>query len=143
MKNPKFDFIIAAIGLVLLAAGLFLVKTLADPQGFFLSLPYILIGLGCGIFGQGMGNILSRVAAKKHPDIQRQREIEAHDERNTAIAHRAKAKAYDMMTFVFGALMISFALIGVDTAAVLLLVFAYLFVHGYGIYFRLKYDKEM
>ena len=48
-----------------------------------------------------------------------------------------------MMTFVFGALIVSFGLIGVDTAAILLLVFAYLFVHGSAIYYRFKFDKEM
>ena len=56
---------------------------------------------------------------------------------------RAKAKAYDMMTFVLGALMLSFALMGVELTAVLLLVFAYLFVHSYAVYYRFKYDKEM
>ena len=48
-----------------------------------------------------------------------------------------------MMTFVFGALMVSFALMGVDMIAVLLLVFAYLLVHGFEIYYRLKFDREM
>ncbi len=39
--------------------------------------------------------------------------------------------------------MVSFALMGVDMIAVLLLVFAYLFVHGFEIYYRLKFDREM
>ncbi len=39
--------------------------------------------------------------------------------------------------------MVSFALMGVDIVPILLLVFAYLFVHGCAIYYRLKYDKEM
>lgn len=47
------------------------------------------------------------------------------------------------MTFVFGALMLAFALMGVDMVATLLLVFAYLFVHGYAIYYRCKYNEEM
>ena len=70
-------------------------------------------------------------------------EIEQRDERNIAIADRAKGKAFDMMTFVFGALMLAFALMSVDLPAVLLLVFAYLFVHGYAIYYRCRYEKEM
>lgn len=59
------------------------------------------------------------------------------------IANCAKAKAYEMMVYVFGALMISFALMRVDMIVILLLVFAYLFVVAYGIYYRVKYDKEM
>ena len=48
-----------------------------------------------------------------------------------------------MMTFVFGALMVSFALMEVDMVAVLLLVFTYLFVHGSALYYRFQFDKEM
>ena len=107
------------------------------------ALPYVCIGLGCGIFGHGMGEIINRRAIKNHPDVEKQMKIDRQDERNVAIGNRAKAKAYDMMIFVFGALMLAFVLMGVDLVAVLLLVFAYLFVVGYGIYYRCKFDKEM
>ena len=49
-------------------------------------------------------------------------------EQNIMIASRAKARAFDMMTFVFGALMVCFALMQIDLAAILLLVFVYLFM---------------
>ncbi len=39
--------------------------------------------------------------------------------------------------------MISFALMGVDLAPLLLLVFAYLLVVGYSVYYRIKLEKEM
>jgi len=143
MKKNKCDYFLTALGLVMLAAGLFLVKKFLEPEGIMRALPYVGIGLGCGIFGQGMGNIISRKAMKNSPDIQRQMEIDKTDERNIAIGNRAKAKAFDMMIFVFGALMLSFALMGVDVIAVLLLVFTYLLVLFYGIYYRIKYDKEM
>lgn len=107
------------------------------------ALPYVCIGVGCGLFGQGMGGILSQKAIQNHPEIQKQMDIEKNDERNIAIANRAKGKAFDIMTFVFGALMLAFALMGVDMVATLLLVFAYLFVHGYAIYYRCKYNEEM
>lgn len=89
------------------------------------------------------GNAISRKVLKNSPDIARQKEIEKNDERNVMIASRAKAKAFDLMTFVFGALMLSFALMEVDLAAVVLLVAAYLFVVGYSIYCRFKFEKEM
>lgn len=90
-----------------------------------------------------MGNIISERAVRSNPEIQKKLEIEKNDERNIAIANRAKGKAYDMMTFVYGALMVSFALMGIDMIAVLLLVFAYLLVHGFALYYRFKFDKEM
>ena len=48
-----------------------------------------------------------------------------------------------MMVFVFGALMIAFALMNVEWNVILLLVFAYLFVVGYGIFYRCKLEKEI
>lgn len=143
MKKNGTDYAFTAIGLLLFGAGLLLIKICSAPKGIMLALPYICIGLGCGVFGQGMGNIMSRKALKNSPDIQKQIEIEKNDERNLAIGNRAKAKAYDMMIFVFGALMVAFALMGIEIRTVLLLVFAYLFVVGYGIYFRCKFEKEM
>ena len=126
-----------------MGTGLYFVKTIDNPQGIMQALPYVCIGVGCGLFGQGMGGILSQKAMQNHPEIQKQMDIEKNDERNIAIANRAKGKAFDIMTFVFGALMLAFALMGVDMVATLLLVFAYLFVHGYAIYYRCKYNEEM
>ncbi len=131
------------IGLMLLISGLAMVKLLPDSQGLLLALPYVGIGLGCGIFGHGMGEIISQKAIKNCPDIERQIEIDKKDERNIAIARRAKAKAYDIMIPVFGALLLTVALMGVDLIIVLLLVSAYLFVVFYGVYYRVKYDREM
>ena len=102
------------------------------------ALPYVMVGVGCGLFGQGMGGVIERSMLKKHPEIAKQKEIEVKDERNQEISNRAKAKTYDVMVFVFGALMLSFALMNVDLAALLLLVFAYLFVIGSAVYFRVK-----
>lgn len=143
MKKIFNSYIITALGLLLLGIGLYLIKTVADPQGVMEALPYVLVGIGCGSFGQGMGNLISGKVLKGHPDIEKQMEIERKDERNIAIGNKAKAKAYDLMIYVFGALLLSFALMGVGMAPILLLDFAYLFVIGYGVYYRVKYDKEM
>jgi hypothetical protein len=143
MKKIVKPYIAVIFGLLLICSGIYLVKTITGLQGILRTLPYICVGLGCGIFGHGMGEILRWKAIKNHPEVEKQIIIEEQDERNTTIANRAKAKAYDMMIFIFGALMLAFALMGVDIAAVLLLVFAYLFVAGYSIYYRSKYEKEM
>lgn len=143
MKKNGMDYLITIIGILLVGMGLFLVKSITDPQGIMKALPYICVGLGCGAFGHGMGSIISRKALKNSPNIQKQMEIDKKDERNVTIGNSAKAKAYDMMIFIFGALMLSYALMGIDMIVVLLLVFAYLFVIAYGLYYRFKYDKEM
>lgn len=133
----------AILGIVLLLCGFYLLKGVENPNEFLIKLPYICIGFGCGIFGHGMGNLIANKAISKDSDVQKQIEIEKNDERNIAISNCAKSKAYDIMTFVFGALMVSFALMGVEIIPIFLLVFTYLFVQSCAIYYRLKYDKEM
>lgn len=143
MKKSIIHYITALSGALLLVIGLYLMKTIVSPYGIMRTLPYICIGLGCGVFGHGIGEIISYKTIRKNPDIERQIEIDKRDERNIAIGNRAKAKAYDMMTFLFGGLLIAFALMEVDMIVLLILVFFYLFIHGYGIYYRFKFDKEM
>ena len=133
----------AILGAALLLCGFYLLKGVEASNEFLSILPYICIGVGSGIFGHGMGNLVANKAIGRDSDLQKQIEIEQNDERNIAISNRAKSKAYDIMTFVFGALMVSFALMGVEVIPILLLVAAYLFVHGCGIYYRIKFDREM
>lgn len=143
MKKTGLFYSLTVLGIALIVGGIIILKTVGDPQGAIQTLPYVMIGFGCGIFGYGFGEIINRAAMKKHPELAQQNEINKTDERNVTIANRAKAKAYDAMLFIFGALMIALALMNVDWVVVLLLVFAYLFVVGIGIYYRCKYDKEM
>ena len=134
MKSKITNHATIIIGLLLLAVSLYLIKTSNDPQGIMRTLPYVCIGIGCGLFGHGIGNVISERGFNNYPELKRQLDIEKNDERNVAIANRAKGKSFDMMTFVFGALLLSFALMGIDMVAVLLLVFAYLLVHGFALY---------
>ena len=143
MKKNVINALTLVVGLALLGAGLYLVKTVFAPTGVMLALPYVFIGLGCGMFGQGVSGFVNRAVLKKNPEIAKQQEIEQKDERNQEIANRAKAKAYDAMVFVFGALMVAFALMGMDLVPVLLLVGAYLYVVGVGLYYRFKLEKEL
>lgn len=142
MRKAKNWFIVVA-GIILVALGLFFINIANNSTEFKLAFPSICISIGCGMFGHGMGDIISEWAVRSDPETQRKLKIEKNDERNIAIVNRAKGKAFDMMTFVFGALMVSFALMGIDMIAVRLLVFAYLFVHGVALYYRFKFDKEM
>ncbi|MFK7696605.1 hypothetical protein, partial [Paenibacillus sp. HJGM_3] len=109
MKKTISSYFLTVVGLGLLAGGLYFIKTIDDPQGMLRALPYICVGLGCGIFGHGMGEIIVRSAMKNNPAAAKQLEIDQNDERNLAIANRGKAKAYDMMVFVFGALILALA----------------------------------
>ena len=143
MKNGK-KYVATIIGVVLLVTGLVLLKIVAEPQGIMLTLPYVCIGCGCGLFGGGMGISVKGTDFRNIFKLQSTNiEFEEKDERNRTIAERAKSRAYDMMIFVFGALMLSFSLMGVEVRAIILLVIAYLFVVFYGIFQRCSLLKEM
>jgi hypothetical protein len=143
MRITISSYFLTVVGVVLLAGGLYFIKTIEDPQGMLRALSYIGVGLGCSIFGHGMGELIGRRVMKNNPAAAKQIEIDKKDERNLAIANRAKAKAYDMIVFLFGALILAFALMGIDKTTIFLLVFAYLLILGYNAYYRIKYVKEM
>ncbi|WP_306488431.1 hypothetical protein [Agathobaculum sp.] len=142
MKQAK-NIGLSLLGFVLIGAGIYMIRTVPDPQGIMRALPFLLVGFGCGIFGHGLGDLLAKKAVQSDPAMARQLEIAQTDERNVMIGSMAKAKGYDMMTYVFGALMVSFALMGAPWTVIIPMVIAYLFVHGYAIYFRVKLEKEM
>lgn len=131
------------LGFVICAAGLILVKSMPDAQGYMRTLPYICVGIGTGVLGQNIGSVISILALRKDPESAKRIEIETKDERNTTIRNRAKAKAYDLMIMVFGALLLAFALMQADLSLILALVAAYLFVVFSSVYYLSKYQKEM
>lgn len=143
MKGKVGKAAVVVLGAGAAAVGFALQLTTASYGSFLWVLSAVLIGLGCGAFGHGLGDLLSQRALKDAPELARRLEIEATDERNVALANAAKAKAFDQMLYIFGALMLAFVLMQIELAAILLLVAAYLFIVGRSIYYRSKYEKEM
>jgi len=142
-KNIRFYIIYSLAGLLVLASGVVLNKFTRDTKGIMLTLPYVLIGIGCGIFGYNFGTAMNIYIAKKNPKLAKQMEIEQKDERNICILNKAKAKSYDLMIIVFGALIVTFALIQVDFRVIIGIIATYLFIIFSNIYFTVKWQKEM
>ena len=143
MKNKKVMAAMVVLGVILLAAGVCLILKSADTQGIMPALPYVCIGVGCGLGGHGLGELLFEQSHRRDAKSAKKVLIEQNDERNIAIANRAKGRAFDAMTIVYGALMLVLALLGTEITAVLLLVAAYLLVHGFSLYYRFKLAREM
>lgn len=145
MKNNSVGKYVtfAVFGFVLLIAGIVLAISLPDAQGNMLTLPYVLLGVGAGIFGGNLGTAIKNRLLKKDPNAAKQLEIDTKDERNIAISNRAKAKAYDLMLMAYSALIIVFALMRVDMYIVLTLIVVYLLVVFSMVYYINKYHKEM
>lgn len=143
MNKTTLSYLLTILGVALLVIGVYCIKTVEDPGGFLRTVPYLSVGFGCAIFGHGMGELIGRRLMKNHPAAAKQLEIDKKDERNVAITNRAKAKAHDMIVFLFGALLFAFSLMGIDKTTLVLLAIAYMFILGYGAYYRVKYYKEM
>lgn len=143
MRQDRKEIVWIVVGVVLWGIAVLLLRQNPGNSGFWRALPYVCLGVGAGLLGQGIGRMVQRKALQSDPELARQQEIEAGDERNIQLAQRAKAKAFDLMVFVFSALLLVFALMGVEMTALLLLVAAYLLVQGYAVYCRVKLEKEM
>ena len=136
------NYLITAAGLILIIGG----PALSYIEFFRESLkglPYGLIGIGCGMFGYGFGELYTKRVYRKHPDIEHQNEINKNDERNITLGNIAKAKAFNIMTYVFGAVILAFGFMGISPEIVLTLVAVYLFVEIYAVYNRIRLEKEL
>lgn len=133
----KGSALCAMVGAMVVALGLFLMVRMDA------ALPGVLVGVGSGALGMGLSGVFMPLITKKHPDVARQVAIEEQDERNIAVNNRAKARAYDMMVYVFGALMVAFALMNADLTVILMLVGAYLLIVACCIGFTAHYHKTM
>jgi flagellar biogenesis protein FliO len=135
--------VFSVLGFVVMVAGILLAVLWPDNQGIMLTLPYVCIGIGAGIFGGCLGTSIRIHLLKKNPQASRQNEIEARDERNIAINNKAKAKAFDLMKFLFCGLILAFALLQASLWVVLSMVAAYLLLIFSMLYFINKFQKEM
>lgn len=139
-KNTSI--LITILGTVLLVVGLYMVRAIIDPQGIMKTMPYLAIGIGCGMFGHGIGELYNHRIIAKDPKLAKQIEINQNDERNIMLANSAKAKGFDIMTYVFSALLLAYALMGSGLEIIIPFVIAYLFVEIYAVYSRVKSERE-
>ena len=58
MNRKVTDYAMITAGALLLAGGFCMLVLFTGASGFLQVLPYLLIGIGCGILSQGVGNVL-------------------------------------------------------------------------------------
>ncbi len=61
------------------------------------SISGICIGIGAGLLGMSIANLLMKRMEENNPEMMKQSEIEFKDERNTLIRYKAKAKTADII----------------------------------------------
>lgn len=143
MKKINSSYILTILGLLVLTMGLCMIKIIDVSESIMNTMSYIFIGLGCTIFGHGIGKICTIQAEKAAPQMAKRNLINKNDERNVAVSNKTKAKAYDIMVYIFAALQIAFGVMGVDLSAIIMLNVAYFSVIGFEIYYFRKLNKEM
>lgn len=136
----KNNYLMLALGIGMFVAGLLLIK---NEQMESLLIPYLLIGFGAGLFGNGFSDLIVTQVMKKNPELAKEDRINREDERNQLISARSKEKAFDLATYLLGALMLSYALMKENLAIVLSLVAVYLFIQFYALYWRFRLEKEL
>ncbi len=142
-KKTKGYVFLMIIGAILFTAGVVLAIRFTEPQGIMKTLPFICIGVGAGALGGGLGGAATSYLMRKNPSMAKQKEINAKDERNIAIANKAKAKLFNYTLMLFSVLLLFLALIQVELFVILVFVGAYLSIIVLFIYFINKYSKEM
>lgn len=146
MKNKNYvlkNILLSFLGVVLVAVGLFIYQKTLGMDKTVVVIPYIFIAIGCGILGHFTGNLIQYYSTKNNEELKRQIEIEKNDERNVLIAEKSKAKAYDLMIYLFAAMLIIFSLMGADKLQLVVLVAIYLSLQIYELYWKSKFESRM
>lgn len=92
MKGKKLYIVLLTVGLCLITAALALRgRSLPDHVGGMLT------GIGSGLSGLSISQLLLLRQERKNPALARQNEISRNDERNIALRSRAKALAGDIL----------------------------------------------
>jgi Flp pilus assembly protein TadB len=138
MHKKNFLFVVLIlVGVLLVTAGALLKdEAVKEWSG-------VLIGVGAGLTGMSLANLVTAWVEARNPAYSRQVAIEQKDERNQLINNAAKAKAFQAFTPVMGMLMLVFVLIKVELLPLLLLVGAYILVYIFYFVSLNKYLKEM
>lgn len=125
-----FGFCLAGFGLLLRGED---IKNIAG----------ICIGIGAGLFGMSISDLIMNNMEEKNPELAKQNAIELKDERNTMIRNRAKAKAEDITHWLTLAIAYVSILLNGPLWVVLLVVLVFVLYHIMGLYFMGKYQKVM
>lgn len=137
LKKTSFYVTTLVIGLGLILASLVFkgeeVKAIAG----------VLIGIGAGLTGLSISNLIMKGYELKNPDIKKQNQIEFKDERNQMIRNRAKARSGDILQWLIVGLVYIMILFDVSIWLTVIGVAVFLSYSILSIYYMGKYRKEM
>lgn len=142
-KKNRGQYILTVVGFILFVAGIVLAMFFSKSEGIMRTFPFICLGIGAGFCGGGLGSVIRSRQMLKDPQLAKKIDIDAKDERNIAIANKAKAVAYNFTVLIFSALIMFLSLVQVETYIIFIFIGAYLVIIFLHIFFLIKYHKEM
>ncbi|MCP5455865.1 MAG: hypothetical protein H7A30_06360 [Thermotogae bacterium] len=141
MNTKKKGYLLSVLGIALIFTALYFFINFRSTENSLFNLTYILLGIGSGIFGHGLGELI--IVYSKNQNLKKSINIQKNDERTIAINNLSKAKAYDAMIYIFSALIMIMAFMNINPVAVIISVSAYLFIIFTNVFYKIKYNKEM
>lgn len=141
MNTKKKGYLLSVLGIALIFTALYFFINFRSTENSLFNLTYILLGIGSGIFGHGLGELI--IVYSKNQNLRKSINIQKNDERTIVINNLSKAKAYDVMIYIFSALIMIMAFMNINPVAVIISVSAYLFIIFTNVFYKIKYNKEM
>jgi len=139
MKNKKIKIIglacLIVIGISLVLISIFLEFT-NNANG-------ALIGIGSGVIGASIAQLITIKIYSKDPSKQKTKTIEVNDERNILIKQKAKSSTYKIFTYVLSIVLMSLVFMNLDSIWLFAAVSLYIIRFITEIFFISKYMKEM
>jgi uncharacterized Tic20 family protein len=139
MKKNQFgtQIMLIILGAVLLIVGIVVIDESSK------TVSGLCVGIGAGLIGMNIANLLIDLYYRKHPEIKKQVDIDARDERSLAITCKAKAKAFDITVILLIVVPFLLILAGSPLWVILATIGVYLFGFCAQIYFTIQLGKEM
>ncbi len=142
MKN-KQKFIVLITAILTSIFGFVAMIIFKDLEGVYRVIPYVMIGVGCGISGGIGGELLSSRVKKKNPELAEMISIEQNDERNIMIKHKAKSKVLDAIIWLLLPMYIGLAFVDNGIIGIIILITLNVLGVFYMSFLISKYNKEM
>lgn len=137
LKKTYIYVITLVLGAVLAALGFLLTDIAAK------ALCGVLIGVGAGLFGMSVANLIMKRYEKKNPSVARQSQIEMSDERSVMIRVKARAASANIVQWFIIGLAYVMILIDAPLWGTLCAVGVYMLYHILSFVFMNRYQKQM
>lgn len=137
MKDKKMLYMIIA-GIAVILCGICLLLSDKSNDG----IQGLLFGIGSGLLGAGIADVISKNMYRKNPELYKKITIEKNDERNIDIKNKAQAKAGIILMYLNFILAMVMGFYKIDLWAILSLILINLIYSFCIIFFINKFNKQ-